>query len=87
MDKFSLAGMLFRFTVVYNWMLYIIGFIVILLFWLVSDVYLHFTQGLMWRLWNTRTSASLSGMLVVRTRYVMLALIGASAPRTFSQEN
>ena len=33
-----------------------------------SDAYCYLSQGLMWRPWNTRTLASLFGMLVVRTR-------------------
>ncbi|RVW97875.1 hypothetical protein CK203_021343 [Vitis vinifera] len=38
-----------------------------------------FTQDLMWRLWNIRTLALLSGMLVARTRFV---LCGDTTSRT-----
>lgn len=39
----------------------------------IIDFYLYL-QGLTWRLWNIRTSASLSGMLVVRTKYEFRSL-------------
>jgi len=39
-----------------------------------TRTYILFAQDLTWRLWNIRTSASLSGMLVVKTRYADLIL-------------